>query len=242
MGNAFTAAHLFLLSFLLILNGCMTDRVQPVKEYPDVPKQGTFLVKKIEYDEHGRPLFREKIRMRPGGKGELFALVHTVNNRPVRSYDIAVVEQQKSDKSPIEVIYEWTGKGYEAGMSSGRYIVGSVTVDARGGRGSGTIQIGGAIVTTVVLTAAGFVVGLVASVPSAMQELRNVVVNARETVIGYTVYEYDEKNRIKFMKLFPPIEHAEALVKTEFFYEGGSEDPSKTEVTSIIEKKVRLIP
>jgi len=242
MRNAFTAAHLFLLSFLLILNGCLTARVQPVKEYPDVPKQGTFLVKKIEYDEHGRPLFREKIRMRPGGKGELFALVHTVNNRPVRSYDIAVVEQQKSDKSPIEVIYEWTGKGYEAGMSSGRYIVGSVTVDARGGRGSGTIQIGGAIVTTVVLTAAGFVVGLVASVPSAMQELRNVVVNARETVIGYTVYEYDEKNRIKFMKLFPPIEHAEALVKTEFFYEGGSEDPSKTEVTSIIEKKVRLIP
>jgi hypothetical protein len=241
MGKAFTAAHLFLLSFLLILSGCMTDRVQPVKEYPDVPKQGTFLVKKIEYDAYGRPLFREKIRMRPGGKGDLFALVHTVNNRPVRSYDIAVVEQQKSDKSPLEVIYAWTGRGYEAGMSSGRYIVGSVTVDARGGRGSGTIQIGGAIVTTVVLTATGFVVGLVASVPAAVEELRNVVVNARETVIGYTVYEYDEKNRIKFMKLFPPVEHAEALVKTEFFYEGESAAPYQAEVTSVIEKKVRLI-
>ena len=241
MGKAFIAAHLFLLSFLLILSGCMTDRVQPVKEYPDVPKQGTFLVKKIEYDAYGRPLFREKIRMRPGGKGDLFALVHTVNNRPVRSYDIAVVEQQKSDKSPIEVIYAWTGRGYEAGMSSGRYIVGSITVDARGGRGSGTIQIGGAIVTTVVLTATGFVVGLVASVPAAVEELRNVVVNARETVIGYTVYEYDEKNRIKFMKLFPPVEHAETLVKTEFFYEGGSAAPYQAEVTSVIEKKVRLI-
>jgi hypothetical protein len=126
-------------------------------------------------------------------------------------------------------------------VSSGRYIVGSVTVDARGGRGSGTIQIGGAVAATVVLTAAGFVVGLVASVPAAVQELRNVVVNARETVLGYAVYEYDEKNRIKFMQLFPPVEHAEALVKTEFFYEGGGEEPSKTEVTSLVENKVRLV-
>ena len=91
------------------------------------------------------------------------------------------------------------------------------------------------------LTATGFVVGLVASVPAAVEELRNVVVNARETVIGYTVYEYDEKNRIKFMKLFPPVEHAETLVKTEFFYEGGSAAPYQAEVTSVIEKKVRLI-
>jgi hypothetical protein len=241
MKKTFTAVCNLSWGFLLVLSGCMTDRVQPVKEYPDVRQQGTFLVKKIEYDGHGRPLFREKIRMRPGGKGDRFALVHTVNDRPVRSFDIAVVEQRKSDKNPLEVIYEWTGKGYEAGVSSGRYIVGSVTVDARGGRGSGTIQIGGAVAATVVLTAAGFVVGLVASVPAAVQELRNVVVNARETVLGYAVYEYDEKNRIKFMQLFPPVEHAEALVKTEFFYEGGGEEPSKTEVTSLVENKVRLV-
>ena len=55
------------------------------------------MVKKIEYDEHGRPLFREKLGTRPGGAGEQFTLVHAVNERPVRSYDIAIVEQQKAD-------------------------------------------------------------------------------------------------------------------------------------------------
>jgi hypothetical protein len=87
----------------------------------------------------------------------------------------------------------------------------------------------------------GFVIGIVSSVPETAIELKKVIVNARETVLGYTVYEYDEKGRIKFMKLYPPAEHAEAIVKTEFFYEGESNDPSKTEVTSVLENKIRLI-
>lgn len=237
-----TKSHvIYACCLLLVLSGCMTDRVQPVKEYPGVPKQSAFLVKKIDYDRYGRPLFHQRITRRPGSAGKQFTLVHAVDNRPVRSYDIALVEQKPNVLRPLEVVYEWTGKGYEAGVTSGRFFVSSLTVDVRGNRAAGTVQVGGALATMVVFTAAGFVIGLVASVPATMQELRNVVVNARETVIGYTVYEYDEKNRIKFVKLFPPIEHAGAIVKTEFFYEGGSDDPSKTEVTSVLENKVRII-
>lgn len=87
----------------------------------------------------------------------------------------------------------------------------------------------------------GFVVGILSSIPEAAGELRKVIVNARETVVGYTVYEYDEKGRIKFMKLYPPVEHAEELVKTEFMYSGDNDLPVKTEVTSLVEKKVRMI-
>lgn len=43
------------------------------------------------------------------------------------------------------------------------------------------------------------------------------------------------------MKLYPPVEHAEALVITVFSYTGGSDVPSRTEVNSLIEKKVRTI-
>ena len=43
------------------------------------------------------------------------------------------------------------------------------------------------------------------------------------------------------MKLYPPAEHAEELVKTEFFYAGDSDVPDRTEVTSLVEKKVRMI-
>ncbi len=50
-----------LLCLLLVLSGCMTERVEPVAEYPSVPKQTHFLVQKIEYDEYGRPLFRDQL-------------------------------------------------------------------------------------------------------------------------------------------------------------------------------------
>ena len=88
----------------------------------------------------------------------------------------------------------------------------------------------------------GFVVGIVSSIPETAIELRRVIVNAQEMVMGYTLYEYDEKGRIRSMKLYPPVEHAEELVNTEFHYAGESDVPSKTEVTSRVEHKKRMVP
>ena len=86
-----------------------------------------------------------------------------------------------------------------------------------------------------------FVVGVVSSIPETATELKHAVVNSREALIGSTVYEYDEKGRIRFMKMYSPAENNAELVKTEFVYEGENRDPLKTEVTSIVEKKIRLI-
>ena len=43
------------------------------------------------------------------------------------------------------------------------------------------------------------------------------------------------------MKLYPPVERAEPLVRTEFFYEGDGDTPVRTAVTSVAEKKVRVV-
>ena len=85
-------------------------------------------------------------------------------------------------------------------------------------------------------------VGVLASIPETAVELKNIVVNARETVLGRREYVYDGRGRIKFMNLYPPAEHAEALVKTQFLYEGDGETPIRTEVMSVAERKVRTIP
>jgi len=117
----------------LVLCGCMTERVQPVREYPAVPKQSTFLVKKVGYDGHGRPLFNERLDSRPGAAGDQFTIVHAVNERPVRSYDIAIVEQQKADMGrPLAVLYEWTGKGFEGGLAISSGIVPNGFTDREG--------------------------------------------------------------------------------------------------------------
>ncbi len=218
----------------------MTERVQPVTEYPAVPKQSTFLVKKIDYDDHGRPLFSNVISRRPAGSGERFTIVHAVNNKPVLSYDIAIVDRQKADLTkPFAVIYEWTGKGFEGGLEiSGRMFANGVTINSRD---EALAYLAITTAPVVIGGVTGFVVGVVSSIPVTAVELKRVVVNARETVTGYRVYEYDEKGRIKFMKIYPPAEHSEELVKSEYFYSEGGKEPYKTEVTSAAEKKVRTI-
>lgn len=233
--------HVMLLcAFAITAHGCMTERVHPATEYPSVPKQGTFLLKKIDYDAHGRPLFRERLAKRPGAAGERFTIVHAVNDRPSRSYDIAIVEQQKADMGkPLAVVYEWTGKGFEVGLAISRGMVqGSYSASSSN---DALVYLAAITAPVVVGGVTGFVVGVVSCIPETVAELRNLLVNAKETVINYTVYEYDEKGRIRFMKLYPPVEHAQELVKTEFHYAGDREEPSKTEVTSLIEKSVRVI-
>ncbi len=229
------------LSILLVLltAGCMTERVQPVTEYPSVPKQSNFLVKKIGFDAHGRPLFGDRFGSRPGSAGEQFTVVHAVDNRPVRAYDIAIMEQPKTGPGPLAVIYLWTGKGFEGGLAitSGLFPQG-VQINS-GAEAAAYLTIKAAPV--VIGTVTGFVVGVLSSIQETAKELKRVVVNTRETVIGSLEFIYDEKGRIRFMKLYPPVERAEPLVKTEFFYEGDGDVPARTEVTSVAEKKVRVV-
>jgi len=232
--------HLFIvISLTLLLHGCMTERMQPVAEYAFVPNQSFFLVKKTGYDEHGRPLFPPPLRERPGKAGELFTIVHAVNKRPVKSYDILIVEERKADMGrPFAVIYEWTGKGFEGGIALSESIM------PNGFIGSGSdaaVYLAFKAAPVLIGGITGFVVGIISSVPETMSELPRVIVDAREKVVGYTVYEYDERGRIKFIKLYPPVENNAELVKTEFFYEGMNEAPYRTEITSLIEKKVRMI-
>lgn len=228
------------LSILLALPfaGCMTERVKPVAEHPAIPKQSSFLVRKIMYDVHGRPLFPDRLLIRPGSAGERFAVVHAINGRPSRSYDIAVMEQQKTGPGPLAVIYSWTGRGFEGGVaiSEGIFPQGTISSGAEA-----AVYLAIKTAPVVVATATGFVVGVIASIPEMASELKRIIVNTRETLIGYTEYSYDERGRIRFMKLYPPVERAEALVRTEFFYEGDGDAPARTEVTSVAEKKIRVV-
>jgi hypothetical protein len=225
---------------VLIISGCMTERVAPIASYPDVPKQSMFLVKKVEYDSHGRPLFQRTLNSRPGKAGELFTVVHAVNGKPVRSYDIVIVEQDKADmQRPLAVVYEWTGRGFEGGLEISQGLFPNGVAINSGGEALAYLAIRTAPVVIGGIT--GFAVGVLSSIPETASELRKVIVNARETVVGVTVYEYDEKGRIKFMKLYPPAEHAEELVKTEFHYAGDSDVPTITEVASRVEHKTRMV-
>jgi hypothetical protein len=228
------------LALVLTLAGCMAERVPLPRDHPGIPKQSSFLVKKIGYDEHGRPQFNERPGIRPRSAGETFAVVHTINDLPSRSYHIAIVEQPRTGPGPLKVIYTWTGKGFEGGVEITSGIFPKDGTIHSGAEAAAYLTIKAAPI--VIGTVTGFVVGVLASIPETAKELKRVIVSTRETVIGITEYTYDDQGRIRFMKLYPPVEHSDALVRTEFFYEGASVIPKKAEVTSVVEQKIRQVP
>jgi hypothetical protein len=229
----------FCFSLLMIAQGCMTARVQPAAEYASAPKKSVILVEKIEYDGHGRPLFNDVLNKRPSHADDRFTIVQFSGDRPVVSYDITIVGEEQIDlKKPVSVIYEWTGKGFEAGFQiSGHVLGGHIHASGR----DAAVYL--AIVTAPIIIGGvtGFVIGIAESIPDTAAELRKVIVNKREKVTAYTNYEYDEEGRIRSMNLYPPAEHAEALVRTEFMYAGKGRDPYKTEIMSVPEKKTRVL-
>jgi hypothetical protein len=231
---------LFVLPSLLLFSSCMTQRVPPPVEHPGIGRQSSFLVKKIEYDAHGRPLFNDRIGSRPAAVGDAFTVIQTINGFPSRSFDIAIVEKQRTGPGPLAVIYTWTGKGFEGGVQMAEGISPGGATISSGAEAAAYVAMKTAPV--VIATAAGFVVGVLASIPETAMELKHVIAGSRETVTGITEYSYDDRGRLRYMKLYPPMEHAEALVRTQFFYEGTGSEPVRTEVTNLVDHSVRHLP
>jgi len=234
-----TTRTIGLLLVLLVASGCMTGRVDlAASSGQSDAAQKITIVKRIEYDVKGRPFFGVPLEQRPAKAGEQFTLVSYLADRPFQSYDIIVAGENGPDMSrPLGVIYRWTGEGFQGGMALTSGMQGfSGSVEALAGYL--TIK----LVPVAIGSVVGFAVGVAASIPEAAAELKKVIVSARETVVSYTRYAYDEQGRIASMRMYAPGDKPVELVRTEYFYSGAEALPSKTVVTSYPENKVRILP
>lgn len=200
------------------------------------------LIRSVSFDEKGLPQFDDPLTERPDDKGESFTYVQYSGAKPVASYDIAIVDGPSPDLlRPLEVIYEWTGKGFEAGLS--------VTSNApyyymNTGAHSGEvalIQAGIIVAPMVIGTTGGFVIGLFACIPEAIRETGRIFVSKREVLISFSTYEYDNLNRLSHMRTFHPSDPPLEVVTTEFLYTGEELVPSETNVLSHPEGKIRTL-
>ena len=223
---------------LIPITACMTGHVDLTSStLPDNAEQKLITISHIEYDVKGRPFFGERLKQRPQEAGAQFTVVRFAGSRAVESYDILVRSEERPDMMrPLEVIYRWTGEGFQGGMelTQGTGFSGSARdLAAYMAVRVAAVAIGGVV---------GFAVGIVESIPEAAVEFKKVIVNARETVVSYSRYEFDEQGRIAAMRMYAPGDRPVELVRTEYFYASTEALPSKTVITSFPENKVRTIP
>lgn len=239
MRHSFAYAVLFAL--LLFNTGCAPRYAGPTADRPlSRPEDKTFFVKNTEYDEHGRPLFRDFLTERPAIEGEPFTILQYQENRPVQSFDVMVVGRKADINRPLAVIYKWTGDGFQAGLAVSEGLAPGYYQSGSAKEAAAYLAIKAAPV--VIGGVSGFVIGLVACIPETAVEVKNLIVNTQEVIMSHTYYEYDKLNRLTTMKMYLPAERETEAVRTVFYYKDSESDPEKTEVKSFVEHTVRTIP
>lgn len=229
----------FLLFVSLCLASCAPSRADlsqhslPAKEKPLL-----VFVKSVDYDQHGLPLFHSKLRKQPTKTGHQYTAVYFAKDRPIKSFDIVIVDQKIDLENPLNVLYTWSGKGFELGI-----VLGNLTLQAGAGSGSkeGLVVLAVGAAMPIVGGVAGFMIGTLAIIPQGVQDLGTMLTTGREAIISITEYEYDKQGRLSTMKMLQPGEPPSELIRTVFSYEQNETVPSKTEVYSAPENKTRTI-
>lgn len=230
---------LLLLFASLCLASCAPSRADMSRHaLPNNEKPTLVFVKKVEYDQHGLPVFSPKLRKQPTKAGEQYTLVYFVKDRAMKSFDIVIVEKKIDLERPKNVLYQWTGNGFQVGAQLGMDFTVHV---ARGGK-EGLVVLAVGSVMPLAGGLVGFAIGTMAILPQGVQDLGSMFSTGREAVISITEYEYDTRGRLKQMKMLQPGEPASELIRTVFSYEQNEAVPSKTEVYSAPENKTRTIP
>jgi hypothetical protein len=223
----------------VLVAGCATERVRYEKD----PPLGSYdiVLSAIGYDEKGLPVLDAALTERSSKPGDHFTVVRFREGKPAISYDIVVARQAPDFARPLEVVYEWTGRGFTMGVN---------VVKAMGeGMGRSGVRLGGsgggreaAIVLLVIVvapiaasTTGGFIVGVADGARHTVLEVRKAIVPG-EQLITCTTFKYDSSNRLVLMRMLSPDQTRE-LVRTEFEYEGSETVPSRTTVRTQADPK-----
>lgn len=221
----------------LLVAGCGTKQI----EREEHATSGTYdiVVRAIVHDDKGLPVVGTPLAKRPSRSGDHFTVVRLLLDRPVISYDIAVIRQRPDFARPLQVVYEWTGKGFMLGANvTGALAQGGARVQVQ--HRDEAFFVLAIIVTPIAAgTVGGFIVGIADGVRQTALELSKVIVPG-EKVVTCTTFEYDGSNRLALMRMVSP-DRTQELVRTEFAYEGTGTVPFRTTVKSLAEGLERRI-
>ncbi len=243
-----SAIKLFSILLALSLTACFTRHADLSAYSQSKEQQPTRLFKTIEYDSRGRPVFTNPLKERTVNSGEKLVVAQFAEDKPLRSFEIVVTSERVDMTRPFRVIYEWTGKGFRTAVEGSKNYTEMILRDkdkqTRQGESTrldaseATFAVGPAIMMSI----GGFIVGLATSIPSAIQEVGHAVISGQETVISYSTYQYDDKQRLSQVKTYLPNDIVHEIIKTDYFYQIQDAIPSKTEITSYPENTIRTIP
>lgn len=224
-GFVLLARLVFLTGLVILISACASQIDRPLADQ-NIPQ---LILASIPLGDNKLPDFSQQRDKRPTTPGTIYHLVYKQQDRVTTSYEIAISKGRKSRiDRPLEVIYEWTSKGFVAGLE---------TLD--GAQGIDEMVV--VVALPVVGAIAGFVVGVFASIPEAYNELGNLLTTSKERLVSQSDYQYDRLNRLVLIDKHLPGKKGRKLIRTEFHYEGIKRTPYEVILFSYPEDKQRIL-
>lgn len=204
----------FILLLIVVLSNCGIKQVQLnnedfLKKYSDYS-----CVSSITFDEYFRPVFNKNIK-RPKKIGDMFHIVYSDNNKPIKSFNILVDDINRIIKSKTHFHISYvspTNQSKIGARSSGMYFPGSINAN-----GKADLVILAIYATVIIIAIVPKNIGKVIirgpknfkTIPKDLYNLPKGIYNkyllkGQEILLGNTDYAYDNKGRIIKMTLTVP--------------------------------------
>ncbi len=185
------------------------------------------VIREMEYDAYGLPVISEQLENPPSNVGERFTRVKLAEDRPLVSYDIVILEQKPEFVKPLDVIYEWTGRGFRWGVRTAEATL-KYAADQHDLRGL-IVAVTISPVPIAAGLAGGYMVGIGNGILQGVKETSKFIVSEQEFIVTLTTYEYDDLGRLAVMRMFNP-DNYEEFVRTVYTYAGDSRVPSRSQI------------
>jgi hypothetical protein len=235
-----------IISINLCFMGCSSSAKVSTVSSNDL--QGSYYAS-IDYDNYGLPILREPMKEKPVKPGLQYIIVPQKKGFPEEFVTVAVMSPDKSPsiKNIYNVIYSWTGKGFETGYQKSRELIKQSGDLASTGYepfigaiiATPFMAIGGAIF--IVCGTGGFVIGMAAAVPATIDEVKKLGLNNNEMILCITKLYYDNNGRMVRGTTYSTSDEKSLLYETKYYYKGSKKYPFKTVCISNPDKKERVI-
>lgn len=206
------------------------------------------VVRALAYDAKGLPSVPEPLARRPAAAGERFSIVHLERGRPVESFDVAVVGGAPDFREPFRVVYRWTRDGLEWGLRGSANVLGALgesgpvfqKEDSRDAAFVAVVVLGVVAAPTAAGAVGGSVMGLADGARATAQELGKLLRGKRERLLTYTLYFYDDRDRLVLTRLYAADQGRE-VARTRFRYLADAASPTGIEVTDLVEGTSKIL-
>lgn len=182
-------------------------------------------------DGRGRPIFTDRLKVRPQKPGSDFFIVeNNSQGQPLRYYHIWIKDMGPDYSRPMSTFKSRTGEGFAGGVE---FADGILTTSSPNDGEEALAVLAVAAGSVVVGTLGGATVGLMQGTYETIMETSKALFSSQEELLSFSICEYDRHSRLKTLRAFETGPTLKEIFRVIYSYDRDITTPSKIYIVDI---------